>query len=431
MELSRSKFTYKYISKSIKKGVIEDINEVIPVLSGLTLLQIATVNNDKKLVNYLLRKGADINSKSKCWGKVFNIAVMTNNLTTIQSLISYGADVISNINHQIEISESGSFLEAVIKYYEEDHTSDPELLLSSLHSLSMLMHCYKLDFAIVPLNIAISLMNVEMVELLLKNNANPNADADIDKYRSPLIFAAIRGNVPIIKLLLAYGLDVNIRKKHLGESLLHIVVQMRNSEAVEFFLNHDMFDINMVTDCKDSALHYGIMNATDDNIIRQLLNAGIDINLKNTRGKTAFTSRLNNSGKVNDAITEHIAKCSAANFYVNQENLAVVNSEKFGALSIQCMSEIEKMKTTFVGKSNVTYHYVLYNKCVHKLALSLKYVSDSTILDLDIKSIFPLYAGMMTYRLKKALRRKKFLFNAIDSTNDIFQELQLPILFRL
>ncbi|XP_057321107.1 putative ankyrin repeat protein RF_0381 [Microplitis mediator] len=366
MKLNRSKLTYKYISKSIEKGVIKDINAVVPVLSGLTLLQIATVNNDKQLVDYLLHKGADINSESECWGKVFIIAVMTNNLTTIQSLISYGADVISNINHQIEIYEAESLVEAVIKYYEEDYTPNPKLLLSSLNSLGMIMHCYELGFAILPLNIAISLVNVKMVELLLKNNANPNADADIDKSRSPLIYAAIRGNVPIIKLLLAYGLDVNIRKKHLGESLLHIVVQMRNSEAVEFFLNHDMFDINMVTNCKDSALHYGIMYATDDNIIRQLLNAGININLKNTGGKTAFTSQssLDNSKKVNDAITEHIAKCSAANFYVNQENLAVVNSEKFGELRVQCISEIEKMKITFVGTSNIwtfnqVFHYML------------------------------------------------------------------------
>ncbi|XP_057322566.1 putative ankyrin repeat protein RF_0381 [Microplitis mediator] len=342
MELSRSKFTYECVSNSIEQGVIEDINAVFPVLGGLTLLHIATFNNDKKLVDYLLRKGADINSKSKFWGTVLNIAVIVNNLTIIQSLISFGADV-SNINHQIEFSELSYFMNAVEQYSKEI----PELLLPCLVSLSTTLVSGHLASTAVPLNIAINGMNVKMVKLLLKNNADLNPDAD--RYGAPLIIATINGNQPIIKLLLAYGSDVNIVKKFLGESPLRIVVQKQNSKAEKLFLNHDMTDINIVTDCKDSALHYGIMYATGDNIIRQLLDAGIDVNLKNSDGKTAFTSRLNNSKKVNDAITKHIAKCSAANFYVNKENLAVVNSEKFSELRDQCISEIEKMKITFVG----------------------------------------------------------------------------------
>lgn len=68
------------------------------------------------------------------------------------------------------------------------------------------------------------------------------------------------------------------------------------------------------------------------------------------------------------------------------------------------------------------------NKCEHKLTLSLKYVSDN-ILDLDIQWLFPLYGGMITYRLRKALRRKKLLLNATSLTDDIFNDIQLPSTF--
>ncbi|XP_057341426.1 putative ankyrin repeat protein RF_0381 [Microplitis mediator] len=427
MELSHSKFTYEYVSNSIEQGVIEDINAVFPVLGDSTLLHIATFNNDQKLVDYLLRKGADINSKSQCWGTVVNIAVILNKLTIVQTLISFGADF-SNINHQIDFSAFKRFLTAVCNYFREI----PEVLhLNDMYKDLEFVFTYY-EVAAQPLNIAIHGGYVKMVELLLENNADPNPDPD--RYGSPLIFASstTNRNLQIIKLLLAYGSDVNYCYKNRRETPLHIVVGEQNSEAVKLFLNHDMIDINKVTKYKESALHYGIEDMVNDDIIRQLLNAGIDINLKNSGGETAFNIKSrNNSKKVDDAITEHIAKCSAANFYVSEENLAVANSGKFGELRDQCLIEIEKMKITFVGTSNVTYHCVLYNKCVHKLALRLKYVSDSTISNLDIESIFPLYGGMMTYRLKKALRRKKFLFNAIDLTNDIFQELQIPILFSL
>ncbi|XP_057341327.1 putative ankyrin repeat protein RF_0381 [Microplitis mediator] len=343
MELIRSKFTYEYVSNSIEQGVIEDINGVFPVSGGLTLLHIATLNNDQKLVDYLLYEGADINSKSRRWGTVFNFAVIMNNPTTIQSLINFGADV-SDINNQIKFCELSRFKEAVRRYF----TEIPEFFSSFNACLNTISCSSHLAVATLPLNIAINGGYVKMVELLLENNADPNPDSDT--YGSPLTFAVIKGTVPIIKLLLDYGSDVNFVKRDGEESLLHKVVRMLNSEAVKLFVNHGMTDINKVTDCKESALHYGIKYSASDDIIRQLLDAGIDFNLKNSRGKTAFNiERPNYSKKVDDVITEHLVKCIAANFYVCEENLAVVNSEEFDKLRDQCKSEIEQMKITFIG----------------------------------------------------------------------------------
>ncbi|XP_057335129.1 putative ankyrin repeat protein RF_0381 [Microplitis mediator] len=388
-------------------------------MGGLTLLHIATFNNDKKLVDYLLRKKADVHSKSQYWGTVLHTAVMMEYLAITESLINYGADV----NARLFVPSYVTCFPYAVSRNDEEI---PEFLLKRDDIVSTILNRYEWCPARTALQIAVDRNNEKMVELLLKSNADPNLGPHLDG-RLLIIHAIIQGNLLITELLLAYGADVNSEGGYLSpeESALHFAAKVRSSEAVELILNDSMVDINRVEVCKNSALHYAVIEK-DDNIIRQLLNAGVDINLKNVDGETAFTLKIIHSQKVNDTFTEHIAKLSAANFYVSKENLAVVNSEKFGELRDQCLSEIKKMKITYVGTSNVTIYNILCNKCEHKLAVSLSYVSDSTISDLDIQSLFPLYGGMISYRLKKALGRKKLLVNAISLTNDIFDEIQLP-----
>ncbi|XP_057335133.1 putative ankyrin repeat protein RF_0381 [Microplitis mediator] len=362
MELNRFTFTYEYVYNLIDREVIEDINTVFPVMGGLTLLHIATFNNDKKLVDYLLRKKADVNLQSQYWGTALHTAVIMEYLAITESLINYGADVNTRL--------LGHFCKNLTRFrYAVDQNDEeiPEFLLKRDEDASSILNQCKLCIAKTPLQIAVDQSKEEMVELLLKGNADPNLNTHI--CGTPLICAINKGKLPIIKLLLTYGADVNSLSVpgNLQASPLHLAVDIRNSEAVELILNDCVVDINIVTVHKNSALHYAVF-AKDDNIIRQLLNAGVDINLKNVDGETAFTLKVIHSQKVNDTITEHIAKLSAANFYVNEQNLAVVHKKKFGELRDQCLSEIEKMKITYVGTSNVTIYNVLCNKCEHKLA---------------------------------------------------------------
>ncbi|XP_057329099.1 putative ankyrin repeat protein RF_0381 [Microplitis mediator] len=420
MVLNRLNLTYEYVYNLIEQGVIKDINTVVPVMGGLRLLHIATFNNDKKLVDYLLRKKADVHKKSPYWGTALNTAVIMDYLAITESLINYGADV------NTPILVPSYWTPFRYKFYQND-VEIAELLLNRYDDVSTILNQYKLWVAKRPLQIAVERSKEAMVELLLKGNADLNRSTHISG--TPLIHHAIGvGNLPIIKLLLAYGADVNDTSGSYFSQVspLHFAVQCHNAAAVELILNDSMVDINRVALSKLSALHSAV-SEEDDNIIRQLLNAGIDINLKNTAGLTAFTRNRIYTQRINETIAEHIAKLSAANFYVSEENLAVVNRENFGKLRNQCLSEIEKMKITYVGMSNVTFYNVLCNS-EHKLAVSLSYVSDRTILDLDIQSLFPLYGGMLSYRLKKALGRKKLLLNAISSTNDIFHKIKLPII---
>ncbi|XP_057329962.1 putative ankyrin repeat protein RF_0381 [Microplitis mediator] len=383
-------------------------------MGGFTLLHIAALNNDQKLVDDLLRKKADVNSRSKYWGTALHIAVLSENLGIVQSLTNYGADVNTQLIADLALIH---FQYGTIRQLRDwQYHEVPKFLLKEKDVVNEMLKTYNFGFGKSLLQIAVDRRNEKMVELLLINNADPNLY--IDGTISPLISAITNRNLPIIKLLLAYGVDVNSAiGSDLEESPLHNAVKSGNREAVELILNDNMVNVNIVNVFNQSALHYAFI-APDDNIIRQLLDAGVDINIKNKKCQTAFASRLIYSQKVKDTIAEHIAKLSAVNFYVDKQNSAVVyiSSKKFCELRGQCINEVEKMKQTFIGTSNVTFYNVLYNNCEHKLALGLKYVSKTAILSLNIPSLFPLYSGMITHRLRKVLRRKRLLSNAIGMT---------------
>ncbi|XP_057320029.1 putative ankyrin repeat protein RF_0381 [Microplitis mediator] len=303
MELNRLTYTYEYVCNLIEQGVIVDINTVVPVMGGLTLLQIATFNNDRKLVDYLLRKKADVHAKSRYWGTALHTAVIMKYLPITESLINYGADV----NARVLVDPYVTRFRYPVCENDEDI---PEFLLKRDDDVNRTLILYELYFAKSPLLIAIDQSKEDMVELLLKSNADPNL---VTTFSTPLNCAISEKNLLITKLLLAYGADVNSVSDFgfsIGSSL-HYAVKCLNTKAVELILNDSMVDQNIVTVCENSALHYAIEFAIDDKIIRQLLNAGVDINLINSDGETAFTSNLNNSPKVNDAIIEHIAKLSA------------------------------------------------------------------------------------------------------------------------
>ncbi|XP_057339519.1 putative ankyrin repeat protein RF_0381 [Microplitis mediator] len=455
MEFSRIKLNWQYIDYLIKHAVVENINTMYPIVGGFTLLHVAAFNNDQKLVDDLLRKKADVNLTSKYWGTALHIAILSENLGIMQSLINYGADVNSQLIADFRL----------IRYRYGDWQygeKAPEFLSKEKDVVSEMLKTYDSCFGKSPLQIAVDRRNEKMVELLLINNAHPNLY--IYGTITPLISAIAYKNLPIIKHLLAYGVDVNSPiGSNIAESPLHIAVCSGNQEAVELILNHNMVNVNIVNIYNLSALHYAFF-APDDNIIRQLLDAGVDINIKddnsalnytfhspddnimrqalntgvdiyikNVNCKTAFTARPIDSEKVKDTIAEHIAQLSAVNFHVDEENLAVVDngSEKFCELRGQCINEVEKMKLTFIGTSNVTFYNVLCDNCEHKLALGLKYVSKTAILSLNIPSLFPLYSGMITYRLRKVLRRKRLLSHAIGVIEDIFDDIQLPIMYTI
>lgn len=124
----------------------------------------------------------------------------------------------------------------------------------------------------------------DAVRLLIKKGANPNKS--VLSGNSPLNFASWRGNVEIVKMLVNANANIN----HKGEGGLTPLISAifnGNIEIAEFLINQGA-DLNIQDDVqKRNALHVAVWKERHS-IIRQLINAGIDITLQDEDGETAW-----------------------------------------------------------------------------------------------------------------------------------------------
>jgi ankyrin repeat protein len=102
------------------------------------------------------------------------------------------------------------------------------------------------EIAISPLQTAATLGKAETVQLLL--DAGADLKAASQEGDTLLHFATIRGNAPVVKLLIAKHLDVNAKNKRHEATPLHYAAGANSTECVELLLNAgaspNMFDSN-------------------------------------------------------------------------------------------------------------------------------------------------------------------------------------------
>ncbi|XP_057318322.1 putative ankyrin repeat protein RF_0381 [Microplitis mediator] len=419
MDVHRAMFNYEYVYNMMEQGIIKDINTVHEFISGATCLHIAAMNNDKKLVDYLLQKQADVNLKSEFWGTALHIAVMEENLAITESLINYGAGV----NTQLLNATYYTPLQLAV---EQNNKDIAEFLIKNGADVNAVLTNNKSEFIQPPLHLAIEKGNEGMVELLLQNNADLNID--VVPYGKPLDVAIREENLEIVKLLLAYGADIKDSTDYqFGQDIsLHVAVSTKNLKVVELLLSDPTIDVNIVSNDGNSVLHDGVEYGCSIIIINHLLDAGVDINLKNNCGETVFDRFHVIEKDALDTLQHYVVKLSAASLYVSDENLARVNKKKYNPVREKCMKEIEQMKHRMIGSFTL---YDLLHKSEYKLAAGLKHIPNNIILSWDFQSIFPLYGGMVAYRLKRALGRKNLLLNVSDLVYAIFNNIQLPRTF--
>jgi len=148
--------------------------------------------------------------------------------------------------------------------------------------------------ALISLSKSYNIINIEMIDLLLNNDANPNLK-DI-RGNSALIYATSKGYFEIVKKLLENkNININITNIN-GDSALHLAVLKisKHTPNIELIINlliEKGININMLNNNGLTALHV----AADDNnpyAIKILLKAGANTNIKcyfyNPKGKTAF-----------------------------------------------------------------------------------------------------------------------------------------------
>lgn len=134
------------------------------------------------------------------------------------------------------------------------------------------------------LHLAARYGNAEMVETLLKCGAK--IDRRNNNGHTPLHLAATFKEGPTIRMLLKYGADPNEQDNEGDFCLLYLPQVHALSDMYRIFLDHPKIDVNLRNHAGETALHYMAKSGTPAKVMKLLIDAGADCNIRDGGGRT-------------------------------------------------------------------------------------------------------------------------------------------------
>lgn len=152
-----------------------------------------------------------------------------------------------------------------------------------------------------PLHIATIKNHIGIVNFLLENNANTEAQ-DING-STPLHEACRYGRLEIAKTLLEHNANVNSQDSLCKTPLLIIIPKENRFETYKLLIEYNA-DINHKDMFGDTVLHTAAMTNLDCNTLELLCAANADVNIRNKKGNTALATAIEH--KLNDQIKFYV-----------------------------------------------------------------------------------------------------------------------------
>lgn len=160
--------------------------------------------------------------------------------------------------------------------------------------------------------------DVEMAtDLLLTRSWTPTElDSQDEGDGTALFWAACRGYVFLVELLLTFGATVRATSQATDATALHVAADNNRLEIVRLLLKWGA-NIHARNNYKDSPCHLAAYRGHAD-IVWTLLNAGSDPWLRNARGFTVMEEAK--AGKINSHKGQHMRVQYLLDVYLNQSN---------------------------------------------------------------------------------------------------------------
>ena len=193
-----------------------------------------------------------VNVKDYKDGTALMRAVQNANVKCVESLISNGADV--NLMNNKFIHSWGSNVSDMIKYSLSPLIDS----ISMLHPNSQCSH----DIA------------MEIIDILLENGADVNQPCCIQR-RTPVMHAAVVGNVNCVKKLIQKGAELDCTDRD-GDLLCTLAARTGNVEMLKCLLEDNNGDKNSVNDMGCSVL-YCAVSSRNIEAVRYLLSLRVKI----------------------------------------------------------------------------------------------------------------------------------------------------------
>ncbi|XP_051159489.1 ankyrin-3-like isoform X2 [Leptopilina boulardi] len=262
----------KFSSKRILPMAPEELN--IQGYFERTALHYAVREEKTKIVEFLLKEGADVNCSTRDKFTPLHYAVALENLEISQLLLEHGADV------NVESSREGSPLYVIAGRSEMKNLlkSGDGYYYDEIHNTFMnRMNSYYEPEVI---------FNGEIMKLLLENNADTECRGS--QGTTPFLEACRAGRLSEAKILLKYNANYRILDYEKNSALHHAAIGC-SKEIV-----HLLLELNLDIDCRNENNYTPLMLAVQNErrkclkIIEYLVDCGANINARNGNGATCL-----------------------------------------------------------------------------------------------------------------------------------------------
>ena len=346
----------------------EDVNKANE--DGATPLMFAAFKGDSKIAKLLIKKGANVNSGDKNGSTPLMLSAHQGRLETVQLLIENGAtlnDKDKDGNTGLHLGASEGNLEVVKLLLE--HGADFEV---------------KNKDGKKAIDLAKEKGHDEIVKLLTEDEDKLrifNKDFELRKNEyTKLVFAVVKGDPAIAKLLLENGADPNIPNRD-GRPALIVAVQTRHFTIAKLFLENGA-DPNIPTKDDSTAL-MAAANSGQADIAELLIENGADINRQNKNGKTAlmFAAYMED----NTMTKLLIDNGAIVNLKDNEGHIVIYYAENMGNVLPE-MKEILTNKDSKTNEQNRDGNTPLHVAVIIKNKTKIKELFQRKNLNLNIRN---------------------------------------------
>jgi ankyrin repeat protein len=267
-------------SKDLRSSDSFYVNGAVDRL-GRSALMFAALAGHKNVVNFLLTKGADVNTRD-VYGNIALILAAENGRKSVVKLLLDGKESIDRCTCDVNAKNkcgNTSLLTAV--EYRQNGVIKVLLADGRVDVHAEGEHCT------MALNVAAMFGYVDVVKLMLACDRIDVNDVDRDG-RTALHFAAWAGCEDIVDFLIAKGVDLNATSNG-GITALHNAALFGLDYVLKRLLANEVILVNkkkIVTG--HTALHIAAMKGYTDATMVLLTDCRIELNIEDNNGKTAL-----------------------------------------------------------------------------------------------------------------------------------------------
>ncbi|CAB3374665.1 Hypothetical predicted protein [Cloeon dipterum] len=358
-------------------------------ISGRNALLYACKYKKWPVVDYLLTKNVDVNKVDRKGKTAIHYAVLSGEMKIVQQLVKHGADL------------SGKIIENGYNLVHIAARQKNSKMISFLHGKNQELVKQVTNERSTPLHIATRHSSVEVIRWLL-NDIKVDVNA-VDSFGSTVFMVACKNNkLQIINLLLAKNVDVNKRKLN-GKHALHFAAASGNLDLVETLLRQGA---DPALKCNEgmNSIHFAIKHVNvvfylhefNGGLVKEVMNNG-NTCLHLALGKNTYSFEV-----VKWLIEEMQLDVNSPNLKGVTPFMIACENNCSEAIQLLLSKGVEVNKTDQDGKTAL--HYAVKSGCVSLVQKLLDNGADLTVKANSSKTV--LHFGFTNIEMTLFLHQK-------------------------